>query len=302
VFPLLGAKDAVAVGRKDVVELRDAMREAKKSNWLISRVLRQLGKVYNWAAYDKELVPANPCAKVKQPKTQGSTKYYTTDEVAKLLAWAAKNDPALHPIIAFAFYTGCRKGEIAAVRWSDVDWQGARIVIQRSWTRDARKSGVPVVVNMPAHLSAILAALQRRTKGEGEALVFPDPATGGMRAKHNDRGERVGKGRSGNRTGLWGLDVAIAAEKVRRFRSPWHAFRHTTATNLAINGASLTAIRDQLGQSTLHMAANYTHLAAEHVRQYVDKLPALGPVEPANVTPIDEARIPGAVTAAKGSR
>jgi integrase len=270
-LPTLGALDAALVKRSDIMRLTDSLKNGKKSAFIISRVLRQLSRVFNWAI-ERELLVNNPVRGVKKPKTQGSTKHYTDDEMAKLLAWAAEHAPGLHTLIAFAFYTGCRKGEIAALRWSDIDWQGLRIVIQRSWKKNARKSGQPVVVNMHPHLAAILTAHQQRSAGEGEALVFPAD-NGRMRSKFD----------------LWGLDDAIAATKVRRFRYPWHAFRHTHATNLAIGGAGLTAIRDALGQATLHMAANYTHLAAEHVREHVDKLPTIGPTSP-TVASLDEAR------------
>ena len=271
VLPTLEALDAATLRRSDIVKLADVLNAAGKSAFIVSRTLRLFGRVFNWAI-EREFLTANPVHGVKKPKTTGSTKHYSDDEVAKLLAWAAEHDPDLHGIIAFAFYTACRKGEIAALRWSDIDWQGARIVVQRSWKRQARKSGQPVVVNMHPHLAAILSALQSRTAGEGEELVFPD-SRGLMRDKYD----------------LWGLAEAITATKVRRFRYPLHAFRHTHATNLAIGGAGLTAIRDALGQSTLHMAANYTHLAAVHVRAHVEALPTLGPTGP-TVASLDEAR------------
>jgi site-specific recombinase XerD len=56
---------------------------------------------------------------------------------------------------------------------------------------------------------------------------------------------------------------------VRRFRYPWHSVRHTHGTDLANHGAGLETIRLALGQATLQMAQNYTHLAAEKVREQV---------------------------------
>jgi integrase len=111
--------------------------------------------------------------------------------------------------------------------------------------------------------------------------VFPDPQTGGMRPKHN--GGVPGRN-------LWGLDVAIADAKVRRFRYPFHCFRHSHGTMLALAGANLTAIQSALGQSSLEMASRYTHAAAELARVHVAKLPALGPTTPTAVTSLDDAR------------
>jgi hypothetical protein len=66
--------------------------------------------------------------------------------------------------------------------------------------------------------------------------------------------------------------------------------RHTHATNLAINGAGLERVQQALGQATLQLARRYAHLAAEHVRADVAKLPSLGPVRPAAVASLDGAR------------
>lgn len=210
---------------------------------------------------------------VRKPQTTSSTEFYRPDEVARLLAKAAEVMPVLHPLVAFAFYSGCRKGEIAALQWRDVDFAGARIVVQRSWRAAARKKGRSVTVMIHPHLDAILRAHHERTGGAGEALVFPG-ADGRMLDKYD----------------LWGLDELIKIAEVRRFKMPWHSFRHAHATELATRGATLLEIRDALGQSTLQMAANYTNLAAEHVRKRIESLPTLGPVEPLQITALDDAR------------
>lgn len=290
VLPYLGDRPVAGLRQVDIRNLKDALLETAKSTFIVSRTLRQLCCVFNWAV-ERELVADNPAKGVKKPKTPGATKFYTHDEVARMLAWAAEHDLALHSLISFAFYTGCRKGEIAALRWSDIDWQGERIFVQRSWHRNARKSGQPVVVNMHPHLKLVLEAHHQRNGGSGEDLIFPgQPPTQIGRKRLLGRGINLRRCMR-NKYDLWGLDNAIKAESVRSFRNPWHAFRHTHATSLAIGGADLTAIRDALGQATLHMAANYTHLAAEHVRAHVTKLPTLGPVPTAiNVSSLDGAR------------
>src|SRR4029077_5066890 len=94
-----------------------------------------------------------------------STEFYTPDEVARLLAEAAKQMPSLHPLVPFAFYTGCRKGEIAALQWRDVDFEGGRIIVQRSWKAAARKKGKSVTVMIHPHLDAILRAHDERMAG-----------------------------------------------------------------------------------------------------------------------------------------
>lgn len=47
----------------------------------------------------------------------------------------------LRPIIAFLLGTGCRRGEVLALRWKDVDWQASRVRIERS-VEQTKKGGL----------------------------------------------------------------------------------------------------------------------------------------------------------------
>ncbi len=172
VLPQLGDKRAHEVTRKNVVEMRDALNRDKKHNRTVQKALVQLSKLYNWAI-DLELVTCeNPARRVPKPRTESSTEFYTRDEVARLLAEAAEHHPELHAPIAFAFYVGARKGELAALRWGDVELDVGRVIIRRSWDADARKSGKPVTVVLHPHLLAILKALRGPEERSADELVF----------------------------------------------------------------------------------------------------------------------------------
>jgi integrase len=256
----IGKLDAMEVKPRDIKSMKKALLDGKQHNRTVQRALNHTSRLFNWAIIDEELIERdNPCTGIKKPKTTGNTEFYTEDEVARMLAKAAEKMPALYPIVATAFYCGLRKGELASLRWSDVDLEGGRIAVTRSWTAPVRKSGAALVVHVHPHLDAILRA-HRPEEPSSDALVFPDD-TGKMRDEFD----------------TWGLRELAELAKVRRFRYPWHSLRHSNATALAASGASLTEIRDALGQSTLQMAANYSHLAAEHVKKRVMALPRLGP-------------------------
>jgi integrase len=269
VLPFIGGIAAPEVKPGDVKRMKRSLLDAKKHNRRVQEAMKMTQRLFSWAIIDEELIDRdNPCSRIKKPQTTSSTEFYTPDEVKRLIATAAKESPALHPLVAFAFYTGCRKGEIAALRRRDIDFTGGRIVVQRSWKIAARKKGRSVTVMIHPHLDAILRKhLAARGDAPGDTLVFPDP-NGRMRDKYD----------------LRGLDELVTAAKVRRFKRPWHSFRHAHATELATLGASLLEIRDALGQSTLQMAASYTSLASEHVRKRIDSLPTLGPIAPDQVT------------------
>lgn len=48
-------------------------------------------------------------------------------------------DPWFYPAVAFAMYTGARRGEVLGLRWSDVDFESNTVSIRRSLTRTHRR-------------------------------------------------------------------------------------------------------------------------------------------------------------------
>jgi integrase len=271
-IPYLGDKPAADVRRTDVARWRESMKADGRTNRQIVRGMVTASKLWNWALELGHLPDdaQNPISAVSKPGLNKSTEHYTDDEVARLLSTAAKEKPDLHPVIAAAYFTGARRGELAALRWGDVDFDAGKIYIRRSWASDSRKSGVAVTVGLHPHLRAILEALAAPDRAP-EALVFPDPVTGEMRPEfdHEDR--------------VWGLRRVAKEAKVRRLKMPWHALRHSHGTALAAAGANLGEIQAALGQSSLEMAKRYTEISADAVAKRVAALPALGPVTPSKV-------------------
>ena len=54
------------------------------------------------------------------------------DELARMLAECERTNPELGSIIYVAVTTGCRRGELCGLRWSDVDFDGGTLTVARS--------------------------------------------------------------------------------------------------------------------------------------------------------------------------
>lgn len=52
----------------------------------------------------------------------------------------------------------------------------------------------------------------------------------------------------------------------------FHDLRHSTASYLAMNGASQLEIAEVLGHRTLQMVRRYAHLSESHVKGLIEKL------------------------------
>ena len=63
---------------------------------------------------------------------------------------------------------------------------------------------------------------------------------------------------------------AIKAAGINEFR--FHDLRHSTASYLAINRASLLEIAEVLGHKTLQIVKRYSHLAESHTASVVERM------------------------------
>ena len=89
-----------------------------------------LGRAVKWG-----LLPSNPADRATPPRPARSTASApAVADVQELIAEAEKTDTVLAVAIALAAITGARRGELCALRWSDVDWSRRTLAIARSLT------------------------------------------------------------------------------------------------------------------------------------------------------------------------
>jgi integrase len=97
-----------------------------------------LGQAVKWGWLDR-----NPALRATPPTVRqtGTPKTITVDELRLVLEAAEHDDPTLRTAVALAALTGCRRGEMCALRWSDIDLatgtmtiSTALTAIKRSWS------------------------------------------------------------------------------------------------------------------------------------------------------------------------
>jgi integrase len=140
-------------------------------------------------AVTNEIIPRNVAGVVKPPKVEETeVGILQADQIAVVLSALAGH--ALEPIVVLALGSGARRGEILALRWQDLDLDGATVRIERSLeqTRAGLRPKAPKtkhgrrLVTLPAFAVEALRAHRRRTLelrialGRGkladDALVF----------------------------------------------------------------------------------------------------------------------------------
>lgn len=230
--------------RDKIAELRPKNKE--KSNSTLNRYLAALSVVLSYAMKELEWIDINPVSKVsKLPEPRGRVRYLSDDEREKLLATLKDAaNPYLYPIVLLALTTGARRMEILGLRWHDVDLVARRAILQD--TKNGERRSLPIIE--PA-LGELRKLYERRGNSE---FVFPS---------HNGK-QPVDIKR--------GWDSALAAADIEDFR--FHDLRHTCASYLAMNGATMGEIAAVLGHKTLQMTKRYAHLSDAHTQSVVEKM------------------------------
>jgi integrase len=141
-----------------------------------------------------------------------------------------------------ALSTGMRRGELLGLRWSEVDLDRglARLI-------DTKNGEARAVTLTPT----VRARLKDRKPKTG--LVFHAP--GEPDRPLDPRGA-----------------FETACERAGLTDFVWHDLRHTTASYLAMSGATLAEIAAVLGHKTLAMVKRYSHLSDDHVSGVIERM------------------------------
>jgi len=94
-----------------------------RSSATVRNYLLQLSRLFTLAVKELRVMDANPCVNVRKPAaSQWRVRFLSDDERAALFtACKASVSRDLYAFTLLCLTTGCRKGQAAALTWSDVN-------------------------------------------------------------------------------------------------------------------------------------------------------------------------------------
>lgn len=153
-----GQRDIRDIKRWDVLEIMDAAI-ARGSTYQANRIHSNIRKLFNWCI-ERGIVETSPIVGLKAPtKEESRDRVLDDDEIERLLG-ACRND--VYPFRQFVpmlLATAQRRGELAEMRWSEIDFR------EKVWVIPAERSknGKPHAVPLSAYALKVLSAVPRFT-------------------------------------------------------------------------------------------------------------------------------------------
>jgi integrase len=247
-----------------IVRLREALGRRYPSG-TVRATLIKLSAVFSWAVRER-LLPANPMRGVEQPVAAPHREdWLEADEVRKLLDAAKRTAQekgllwhSRYIAIALGVYLGLRRGEIFGLRWQDVDLKHARITVARSYLT-LPKSGKPRHLRLPQELCTMLAEWQNLCPPSLQNVVCPVPYKQAWQLSRNTTETR-------------GLPALLRAAGCRVLQRPWHALRHTFASNYLRQGGNIVVLQRLLGHAEVRTTMVYAHLAADYLAEEMQRI------------------------------
>ena len=263
ILPTLGDKQLRKLTTPILQNWKSALADKKLSLITKQHIYGEFRAMLNYAV-KMEYLPRNPLIVIGNfreayfEKPQDKLRYYTPEQFKLFISEAQKDcksitDWGYFVFFCIAYYTGMRKGEINALKWSDIE--GNIIHVRRSVAQKIK--GKPIIetppknkssyrdVQMPSVLRSILDEhlLRQKTK---KGFTEDFRVCGGISCLRD--------------TSIENRNISFStAAKLPHIRI--HDFRHSHASVLVNNGINIQEVARRLGHSKVEMTWNtYSHL------------------------------------------
>ena len=213
-------------------------------------VIRQ---AWNQAIIDGKTDLPHPVAKVKKNKIDNRReRYLTMDEEKQLLSLLNERSQKEYELTVMSLDTGARWGELAALRWENVDLAAGRILFADT------KSGRNRTAFLTTRAKDILSRRHQETRTSN--YVFPT-IDGRKMVYQSDVFSKAVQN--------LGLNQEITD---RRRKVTFHTLRHTFASRLVMAEVDLYTIKELLGHQSIQMTERYSHLAPGKMQAAIKNL------------------------------
>ncbi|NDO18447.1 tyrosine-type recombinase/integrase [Lachnospiraceae bacterium MD329] len=239
---------------------KPANGKTKLSNKTIAEYHRLISSILT-AAVQWQVIPSNPCNRVKPPKAERK-EAVSLDEVqaAELISCLQSEPIKYRTAVMLTLYTGLRRGEVCGLNWSDIDFKNSIISINKSVLYSAdrgvyedttKTKSSNRIINIPSDMIKLLK--QYQTEQMKQQLAMGDMWIDSGKIFTSTNGSMINP----DTLSTWFKGF------IRRHNLPdihYHNLRHTAATLLIAGGVDIATVSKRLGHADRTTTLNiYTH-------------------------------------------
>lgn len=246
ILPFWGTRDISQIAKRELSSFQGKLvAEGRLSPKTINLILGLVRKIFKCAVLWEylKISPADGISDIKLPEQDYD--FWVFEERDRFLEWAYVHDYELYEIIAFAVFTGFRRGEVQALQRDCLDFDRKFIVAKRSYCAITRKVNEYTkgkkIRRVPMN-DVIYKILEKRMHLPGWHQIFP--------GDYDHIVERWFK---------------PAQKKALVDPISFHDLRHTFGSHLAMSGVSVFDIQKLMGHSDIRTTMRYMHLAPDHL-------------------------------------
>lgn len=211
------------------------------------------------------LIPETPAKaekltipKVKQPKIE----IFSKQEAAQMLACLEQEDLQFQTLIQLAVFTGARRGELVALKFSDVDFEQSKITIERAAVK----------------LKGEKTALKPPKDYEVRTVTVNQSCLELIRMLQQEKQQEAARlGTQWHNEGwlftTWNGEIMNPQTPTKQFSKflerhglqhrKFHSLRHTSATLLLYAGVNIKQVQGRLGHGDIETTNKYLHVLEE---------------------------------------
>ena len=239
-----------------IQKMLDGMDAERLSLNYIKRFTNTLNKMFRYAI-EKEYIARNPMDKVirivrPNEVQKKDMNFWEPNEFKQFIANV--DDTMYHAYFMFAYYMGCRRGEMIALQWKDIDFKKSTCAIYKTCnqtpedgslfilTPPKTKNSIRTIKIPPIVMEELKAVYERSSKMyyfTEDWFVF---------GTYNPLPESTLQRNFNN----------YIPEGMKRITL--HGFRHSHVSFLINNGANIKAIADRIGDTVDQVLKTYSHL------------------------------------------
>ena len=279
-------------GNRDITKITPTECQKAINTWganyvNVKHLKSYSSQIFEYAIF-AEILKRNPMKNTKLPKREKkiTDNYFSLDELKSFLNILQQEEPLKHQLIfQLLISTGMRKGELAALRWSDVDFDKQLICINKSFA----------TLHSNSDIGYKTIRIQKSTKNASSNRILSlDMQTISMLKKWKTQQAvellKLGINTSSDDQLIFTyvnmkgqanqpLHADYANNIMKRLEKKYnlkhvtiHGLRHTHATLLLESGVSIKEAQDRLGHQNAETTLNtYTHITKNARKNAIDK-------------------------------